>query len=49
MYFDNIQCIPGTVVSGKLMQGVLKKGEAVEIAGYGTVLKTTASGLPIYF
>ncbi|XP_077974893.1 elongation factor Tu-like [Styela clava] len=38
----------GTVVSGKLTQGVLKKGDQVEIGGFGKMIKSTASGIETF-
>lgn len=47
---EHVYNIPGrgTVVSGKLLQGVLKKGDSVEVGGYGKIVKSTASGIETY-
>lgn len=38
----------GTVVSGKLERGVIKKGDECEIVGYDKVFKSTVSGLEMF-
>jgi elongation factor Tu len=39
----------GTVVTGKVQQGILKQGQELEIAGFGTdVIKTAASSIEMF-
>nr|CAB3267379.1 elongation factor Tu, mitochondrial [Phallusia mammillata] len=38
----------GTVVTGCMSQGVFKKGDAVEIIGYGSTLKATIAGMEMF-
>jgi len=37
----------GTVVTGKLQHGVIKKGDEAVIMGHGTEFKTTVTGMPV--
>jgi elongation factor Tu len=51
MYIEDVFTISGrgTVVTGKVEQGILKKGEEVEISGLGSaVIKTTVTGIEMY-
>lgn len=47
---EHVYSVPGrgTVVSGKLLQGVLKKGDALEIGGFGKIIKSTATGIETF-
>lgn len=38
----------GTVVTGKVERGVVKKGDDVEIIGYGSHIKTTVTGVEMF-
>ncbi|EDQ91962.1 uncharacterized protein MONBRDRAFT_35764 [Monosiga brevicollis MX1] len=38
----------GTVVTGKIERGIVKKGDEVEIIGYGKNIKTTITGLEMF-
>ena len=38
----------GTVVTGTVQKGVLKKGEAVELVGFGNTLKSCATDLQVF-
>ncbi|CAI2164094.1 10742_t:CDS:2 [Funneliformis geosporum] len=51
MYIEDVFTISGrgTVVTGKVEQGILKKGEEVEISGLGSAaIKTTVTGIEMY-
>lgn len=40
----------GTVITGSIERGVIKKGEEVELLGLGKhAIKTTATGLNVFF
>ncbi len=43
---ENTYSIPGrgTVVTGQIERGTLKKGAEVEFVGYGSKIKTTVTG-----
>jgi len=47
---ENVYSIPGrgTVVTGRLERGVLKKGAECEFIGYNKVLKSTVTGVEMY-
>ncbi|XP_067683498.1 elongation factor Tu, mitochondrial-like [Haliotis asinina] len=47
---DSVFSIPGrgTVVSGKLERGVIKKGDECELIGFDKVLKTTVTGIEMF-
>lgn len=38
----------GTVVTGKVEQGVIKKGQEVEVVGYGQTIKTAITGIEMF-
>lgn len=38
----------GTVITGKVERGVIKKGDEVEVIGYGNKLKTTVTGIEMF-
>lgn len=50
MAIENVYSIPhrGTVVSGLLEQGTIKKGTACEIMGYNKVFKSTVTGIEMF-
>lgn len=50
MAIEHVFSIPnrGTVVSGLLEQGVIKKGNDVEIVGYNKVCKSTVTGVEMF-
>ena len=37
----------GTVVTGRLERGVIKKGDEAVIMGHGKQFKTTVTGMPV--
>lgn len=39
----------GTVVTGRLERGVIKKGQDVEFVGFGKAIKSTVTGNFVYF
>lgn len=39
----------GTVVTGRLERGVIKKGQDVEFVGFGKAIKSTVTGNLVYF
>ncbi|XP_054289549.1 elongation factor Tu, mitochondrial-like [Macrosteles quadrilineatus] len=47
---ENTYSIPGrgTVVTGRLERGVLKKGQDVEFVGFGKTLKSTVTGIEMF-
>lgn len=47
---EHVYSIPGrgTVVTGRLERGVLKKGNEVEFVGYNKVLKSTVTGVEMF-
>ncbi|XP_050668035.1 elongation factor Tu, mitochondrial [Leptidea sinapis] len=47
---EAVHSIPGrgTVVTGRLQRGVLKKGTECEIVGHGKVMKTTVTGVEMF-
>ncbi|KCV68083.1 elongation factor Tu [Fonticula alba] len=38
----------GTVVTGRAERGIIKKGDEVEIIGYGSTIKTTVTGIEMF-
>ena len=46
MHVESVYSIPGrgTVVTGQIERGKIKKGEEVEVVGYKAKLKTTVTG-----
>lgn len=48
---EHVYSIPGrgTVVTGRLERGVIKKGNECEFVGYNKTLKSTITGNLIYF
>lgn len=50
MSIENVYSIPnrGTVVSGLLEQGIIKKGSDCEIMGYNKVVKSKVSGIEMF-
>lgn len=47
---ESVHSIPGrgTVLTGRLYRGVLKKGTECEIVGHGKILKTTVTGVEMF-
>lgn len=47
---ENVYSIPGrgTVVSGRLERGVIKKGQEAEFIGHGKTLKSTITGIEMF-
>lgn len=47
---ETVYSIPGrgTVVTGRLERGTIKKGQEVEFVGYGTNLKSTVTGIEMF-
>lgn len=47
---ENVYSIPGrgTVVTGRLERGVVKKGQECEFIGYNKVLKSTVTGVEMF-
>ncbi|RWR99369.1 Elongation factor Tu-like protein, partial [Dinothrombium tinctorium] len=47
---EHVYSIPGrgTVVTGRLERGILKKGNECEIAGHGKLVKTTITGIEMF-
>ncbi|GBP27986.1 Elongation factor Tu, mitochondrial [Eumeta japonica] len=50
MPVESVHSIPGrgTVITGRLYRGVLKKGTDCEIVGHGKILKTTVTGVEMF-
>ncbi|XP_041977349.1 elongation factor Tu [Aricia agestis] len=50
MPVESVHTIPGrgTVVTGRLYRGVLKKGTECEIVGHGKIMKTTVTGVEMF-
>ncbi|KAG6448391.1 elongation factor Tu, mitochondrial [Manduca sexta] len=50
MPVESVHSIPGrgTVITGRLYRGVLKKGTECEIVGHGKVMKTTVTGVEMF-
>ncbi|XP_072943782.1 elongation factor Tu, mitochondrial [Epargyreus clarus] len=50
MPVESVHSIPGrgTVITGRLHRGVLKKGTECEIVGHGKIMKTTVTGVEMF-
>jgi len=50
MPIENVYTIPGrgTVVTGRMERGILKKGNDCEIVGFGKTVKTTVTGVEMF-